>query len=713
MTAPLLKYISDAIVGGKLPESFSLPKLSDDDGVLAFADGAADGIGTYHMQAQELSESDLSIMAEAIQTANIRDYDKADKLFLELSENVRAIYAIDSIQDYLVNNKERLNASNISEYATRALRLSSNRECVKYALSILELFDTDSYETIKNDVRTIGLCDEFSLFAIYVMRHWKGGNDEIFRLAKKVHGWGRIFAVEHLEPASEEIRRWLLTDAVHNNIMTSYSALTCWKKSNAEQVLKNHPTYEEFAGIRDIIEGLFDESSAAGISTIENEEEIIKTFLDEALTMTLELKDYELIHTILAYCKKTGASKCNIALTCRRLVLSYRCWCLVNDAVKEGRNIDMAIDIGFPCKPYILDIMKSSFEDHYHLCRYLAHDDEYRKELLDLYKEKLPLETMKTRPGTSLGLGKEYWRQSALELLLQELRQYPFEGQEFVETALQSEPVRTRNGALYLLEFWVATERKPLAEIFPKFYDLLTQLREIEPTEHNKVRIEKLLSGAITFEEVGEIKKKVEFSRDTLNILADAISDIGSWQWWEIDNDMVQMEFCDVQLYDDSKAKKEPHSSTIAVRFYGNTFMVFLDNLEDEKWHYRLHNDEIESIPLECYELDFDNVKYAKSVMKKYRHRNPMRPRFDESLFSSAKHLMAGRCGEVGFVVGGDEIKVVSHSKTFTEEDIELAHKSWWEYWEDYWRMSGTIEAYEKDWACEVTIPIGDFNDEE
>ena len=347
-STPLFKHISDAVVNGELPEDFSLPKLSDDNCVIAFADGAMDGIGIYHMQARELSESDLSLIAEAVQAANIRDFDKADELFLKLSETVNALYAIDAIQNYIVDNKDALKASNLSEYAIALVRLSSNRECVKYGLSILELFDTDRSESIKNDIRTIGLSDEFTLFSIYVMLHWKDGNDEIFRLAKKVHGWGRIHTIEQLEPTSEEIRRWLLTDAVHNNLSPSSSALTCWRKSNAEQVLKSQPTYEEFAGIRDIMDGLFDEDSVAGISALENEEEIVTTFLDVAQTMQLELKDYELIHAILAYCKKTGAEKCPIALSCGKFLSSYRCWCLVKDAVIVGKNIDMAIDIGFP-----------------------------------------------------------------------------------------------------------------------------------------------------------------------------------------------------------------------------------------------------------------------------------------------------------------------------------------------------------------------------
>ena len=42
-------------------------------------------------------------------------------------------------------------------------------------------------------------------------------------------------------------------------------------------------------------------------------------------------------------------------------------------------------------------------------------------------------------------------------------------------------------------------------------------------------------------------------SRETLNILADAISDVGSWWCWHVGDDMLQLEFCDVQLYDETK----------------------------------------------------------------------------------------------------------------------------------------------------------------
>ena len=107
---------------------------------------------------------------------------------------------------------------------------------------------------------------------------------------------------------------------------------------------------------------------------------------------------------------------------------------------------------------------------------------------------------MKTQPTKTHGIGREYWRQSAVEFLLQELRHYPCEGMDFVEVGLQSALVRTRNGALCVLESWVTAEEKPLSEALPDMWELLSKLSETEPDDKVRNRMKKLLSGAVTFE---------------------------------------------------------------------------------------------------------------------------------------------------------------------------------------------------------------------
>lgn len=515
----LFTYVSAAVTDGNLPPDFSLPKLEQENDMPVFADGAMDGISIYHMAEGVIEEEDHALMVRALLEAGgrntvrdrrVNDFDRAAQLFAELGRKHRAVHVRDPLKHYVESHRGDFKAGDLFEAALYFLLETSDRECVKFGLILLELFDTDHNESVKQDVRTLGLSDEFTLFSVYVMRTWKDGNNEIFYLAQKVYGWGRVHAITHLEPRTSNIKKWLLTEAMQNDVLDSYSALDCWKKGDAWFVLRNHPTYEQFTGIRKILHGLLGEEGFAGFILLQNEDEVIGCFLDTAEKMPLTLDDYQVIYEINSYYKERGIGYARHPLDFRskKILLTYHCTCVVIDAVKEGKAMELALGCGIDVKRYVPDLLKASVKEHMHLCRYVMHDEAHRKETLETFRQALPLQQMKTKPGTTLGLGEEYWKEHALEYLLQELRQYPGEGAEFVEAALQTEPVRTRNSALYVLEFWVTREEKPLKEILPDMHALLTRLRDAEPTEHNQERIDRLLSGASSFEEIRSVKKE-------------------------------------------------------------------------------------------------------------------------------------------------------------------------------------------------------------
>jgi len=51
-------------------------------------------------------------------------------------------------------------------------------------------------------------------------------------------------------------------------------------------------------------------------------------------------------------------------------------------------------------------------------------------------------------------------------------------------------------------------------------------------------------------------------------------------------------------------------------------------------------------------------------------------------------------------------IEVVGKKGKYTEEEIGTASVKWWDYWKNYWKLRSTKDAYPKDYACEVTIPV-------
>ncbi len=195
---------------------------------------------------------------------------------------------------------------------------------------------------------------------------------------------------------------------------------------------------------------------------------------------------------------------------------------------------------------------------------------------------------------------------------------------------------------------------------------------------------------------------------NTLNILSDAISEVGSWHWWLIKDDMVQIQFCDVLLYDETKSEIEPHTTdVVGIRFYGHSFAVFLDNMDDSNWYQRLRDDDSILYPVDTYDLAFDDIEKAEAMVNDYTHKSVIKDFQGIETLSASKHLLYARCGDVGLIVGGDEITVVGRDRRYTEEEIETASGKWWDYWKEYWKVRGTKDAYPEDYACEITIPAG------
>lgn len=317
----LYKIISTALVNGELPKDFSLPVPETEEDEILFADGAEDGIYLYHMMPEEVKEDAYNKMVEAIHCANNQEYVNATLLFEDLSETTRTVTMWDTMQDYIVEHKEELNSMHLYKYAEELITTTKMKECVKYGLCILGLISIQD-EKLKEVIRTLGLSDEFTLFCALVMKNWKDGNKEVYELAKKVHGWGRIHAIERFQPLLpdyDEMREWLLKEGINNTVLPDYSAGTVWKKSGAGSILFTHPTYEQFICIRKIINALLPEEAIIGLSQFDKRKEIILVFLKEAEKMPLEYEDYAVIGNIYHYFEEVSESE-EILDTCKKLL---------------------------------------------------------------------------------------------------------------------------------------------------------------------------------------------------------------------------------------------------------------------------------------------------------------------------------------------------------------------------------------------------------
>jgi hypothetical protein len=283
-----------------LGKDFSLP--SDEKG-LRYVDGAKDGICAYHMGAAEITKKDIEEINKVITLANKGDYDQADSVLEKLCERIRVVNFIDELQDCILDRKDEIE-DKFYVYSLHLMTQSANIECVKVGMMIQELF-TQSDE-VKGMVRTLGLSDEFTLYSVFIMRNWENGNTEIMNIAKSVNGWGKVHAVHYIEPDTEEIRQWLLTDAVSNDVMPAYSGWDCYKKADVEAVIKKDKlTYEELEGVLSIVDAMLDEGPVLGISNIEDPKEVLLNVLNHAIKHApLNAKDCKIISNILDWQKE-------------------------------------------------------------------------------------------------------------------------------------------------------------------------------------------------------------------------------------------------------------------------------------------------------------------------------------------------------------------------------------------------------------------------
>ena len=477
----IYESIKENIKDGLLAEDFT---LSGDNGVsILWAPGAVDGVYIYHTFHADTDKSVLNKIRKAINYISKGQFTLGERSFHELTRDNSAISIVDDVQGYIIDNQNKLNPANLLTFAVTVVTESVHAECVKTGLEILELFDS-SQEGIREVIENIGLSDEFTIFAVWCMRQWDNGNEEIFKLAKKINGWGKIHAIELLEPDTKEIREWLLTDGISNNVMAAYSALTCWNKSDAGKILFDKPTPVEFRGLARIIDGLLDEGPVNGISELENADRILLRFLEIAPEYELTAEEFNVILTIREWAEdKDKGNIPSVAEKATQILNSPTCRNAVEDALNDGEAIRLARELDIPFHHQLMECLINDFDRYYYHCGELMEDENYVEPVLELFAEKLPLTKMEGEPRDDLGLGTGFEEYNKLDFIMKELKERPLMGMNFMTAGLRSPVVRNRNHALSNLQNWVEITGKTLQELSSELYNEVKTLKTKEVSE--------------------------------------------------------------------------------------------------------------------------------------------------------------------------------------------------------------------------------------
>ena len=486
MNTPILQIIASSIKDGVLPKGFSLPKEKAANR-LTFADGAMDGIKMYHMQLQPV---DIEPVTRAlVEICN----GKEEEATAELQEFVKkhgVIEFIDALHKWIFDHHDEISAKEMSSFAIRTLMLSDDAEMIKLGLAILELLSTDKQEELKKVIRMLALCDEFTIYCLFIMHSWTNPNYEIFDLMQKVHGWGKIHCVAHVEADNTMIRKWLLDHGCENSVAPAYSALTVAKKCDViAQLKRTELSQADWDGLMLMLQGLMEEGPVAGISSLEEREELFTGILDHASGFEMNMA---LIHNLISMAEYIDGEKVKMPEIRKRvidLLNESEVYVKVSEAMEEGKGFEEALKLGIPYEEKAMNWLKKDPIANCMVVRLLMASRNVSDEVVALYTELLPLEEMASGPSDVLGLGKEYQNYHALAAVIQSLRMYPGKGVKLLKTALLCPVVSCRSHALDTLEGWVRLNRTSIKGLAPELVDVLKQAEILEVKEELKKKI--------------------------------------------------------------------------------------------------------------------------------------------------------------------------------------------------------------------------------
>lgn len=301
LTTSIFDKIDEALQDAdELPESFTLQTKKSSDG-LVWADGARDGIYVYH---NRYPIPDISPLIHAVREISANHYSIADTMLLDFfddEENVM-IACMETVQKWILTNRDDLDGDRIYAFARSLLINTQEKEIVKFAISVLAIMDLEDDDPVIEIVEKMGLSDEFTLFAIYLLSKLKHGNEKIFGIAQNVHGWGRIHAVEWLEPATEKIRDWLLHEGIHH-IMPEYSGVAVANKIGlVERLQAVAPASREYVDIGNVLQAVLrGMGGPLNEETYKHTDEATECFLAKVVSAPPNEDVYDVLRTIKIY----------------------------------------------------------------------------------------------------------------------------------------------------------------------------------------------------------------------------------------------------------------------------------------------------------------------------------------------------------------------------------------------------------------------------
>jgi len=504
----ILKFIQENVaVDGTLDSSAQdLPDHKKSENDLKFAPGLMDAM--FGEDDSEQSKSRVKRLSTLItRIAKKGDNRSKAEFYQEITENEGVIGIIDNFLEELAGNALPLEPY-LFDFACKLATKTNNRNAVKFGIAILGL--CRNQKPLK-DIKTLGLHDEFTVFSTVAILNLSSTIiNDLWELAQKVDGWGKIQLVERLAPMdlNDEIRDWLVLEGYKNSIMYEYLALTCATNGKLNQKLNTETISDTlFTAASEIIIALLDEGPVAGISEYQDAEETIKNFIRHSQSRNLTVQDYVTLDRIKEYletatddndvAKSWDQNELSNSIIDVHTLLNSKDW--TNDlevALKSTGNLEywsgrqVAKKIGFDLWDTVWNKVRQNPFDStaWYEVTEMA-DENNLQDIIEVAISNFPLELLGSGPKESYGFGEDYEKHTSLESVITFLENYPAKGEKLVLVGLDSPVTRVRNMTIRTLHNW--KEENWSDEVKTKVQHLV----KVEPNKDTRDNIKRLLNG--------------------------------------------------------------------------------------------------------------------------------------------------------------------------------------------------------------------------
>ena len=470
---PLLAFIRERLdAAGCLPDPVcSLPDESRrTPGAIAWMAGAFDGVMGHHSGGADQTADkprDLAALLAAAATkprrrqlARLHDALTTDDVLAFLDPMIEHLVAL------------RPPAADIAGLATWLASTSPDRGPVKVGIALLGITGAPDGALLHD----LGAHEELTLYAAAAFANGRENPEpDLFALAKRVQGWGRIQCVERLRNTTDpEIARWILTQGFRNKVMNEYLAhIAATTGDLAGALAVPSPDRETLSAAGDIIAALIAGGPAEDIDDYPDAAAALGRWLGHVQRHARTVDELLTTCSIIEFCDRddwasrivdggawTDEQHTAIHDQARALLADPRWPPIVTTALDSPdhyafhRAVGAARVLGIDTFDRLLDRIEADPIDGPWFLAW-QHADSTRAELLaDKARRLLDLRAVATGPSEAIGVGPDFKLHAALGWTLQGIRSHVGIGADLVDAGLQSPTVQNRNGAMNVLEDW-------------------------------------------------------------------------------------------------------------------------------------------------------------------------------------------------------------------------------------------------------------------